>query len=282
MKFLRIMPFIFLMQGSAYASGSDLVMTARLHFENREYYNAITEIMRYQFLYPEGALFADSMVILGEAYYLGGDPASALSTFSDCYTKYPDTYMGQQALFYSGYVRMMQGSYYYAARMFQQYNYVYKDRDFYDDSVFNLCVIRILAEDYSEAQAALDEYRKLFPDGKYYDESVYLSQRVEEQKNRPLKSTWIAGISSAIIPGLGYIYTEKYLLGIFSFLSNAGLIYLIYDGYRDGSMFRTIVFSVIEYSFYSWSVTGSIRSAMEYNDNGEFSEEILLRIKAPF
>jgi len=282
LKVFRILIRILLFAMPALSQGSELLGTARLYYENREYYNAITELMRYQFLFPDSPEYGESMVLMGESYYLGGNSSKALSVFSDCYSKFPGSYPAEKALFYSGFIRMKEGSYYYAARMFQQYNYIYRDHDFYEDSVFNLCLLRIFAEEYNDAQSALAEYRKQFPDGKYFKESEYLTERVSDRANRPVKNPWIAGISSALVPGLGYIYTENNLLGIFSMLSNAGFIYLAYDGYRDDNKYKMILFSIIELSFYNWAIVGSIRSAHEYNDNGKFTEEIVLRIKTPF
>lgn len=271
-----------LLKVSALANDGSLVDTAEFYYSKKEYYNAITELMRYQFLYPDGAMYPDSMVLMGKSYFMGGNSSSAASIFSDCYKKYPDTSFGQQALFYSGYIRLSEGSFYYALKMFQEYNFVYKNGDFYEDSVFNMCLAEILAENYSDAQNALEAYRKQFPGGRFVEEAGILTAKISEEQNRPHKSPWIAGISSAIIPGLGYIYTEKYLLGLFSMLSNASLIYLAYDGYRDGNMFKMVIFSVVEFSFYNWSLGGSIMSAYEYNDSREFQKEIRLHIKRPF
>ncbi len=282
MNLVRIFLIMMLLGISLPAKEGTLVDTAEHYYSKQEYYSTITELMRYQFLYPEGALFPQSMVLMGKSWYMGGDSSEAESIFSDCYKKYPESLPGQQALFYSGYIRLSEGSFYYALKIFQEYKFVYKNGDFYEDSVFNICLAEILAENYIDAQNGFAEYRKLFPEGRYGEEADLLSARITEEQNRLYKSPWIAGISSAVIPGLGYFYTEKYLLGLFAMLSNGALIYLAYDGYRDGNMFKMIVFSVVEFSFYNWSLGGSILSAREYNDSREFRKEIYLHIKRPF
>jgi len=276
------MLLIILLEAAALSKGGMLVDTAELYYSKKEYYNAITELMRFQYLYPDSARNPDSMILMAKSYYMGGNKSEAALIFSDCYKKYPDTYFGQQALFYSGYIRLSEDSFYYALKMFQEYRFVYKNGDFYEDSAFNICLAEILAENYTEAQSAIAAYRKEFPEGKYAEDADLLSVKVTEEQNRPRKSPWIAGISSAIVPGLGYIYTEKYLLGLFSMFSNGALIYLAYDGFRDGNMFRMAVFSVLEFSFYNWSLGGSILSAHEFNDNSDFRKEIRMHIKRPF
>ncbi|HQO39977.1 MAG TPA: hypothetical protein PK986_05875, partial [Spirochaetota bacterium] len=278
----RILLIIVMFECAALAKGGDLIDTAELSYGKKEYYNAVTELMRFQFLFPDDERYPESMILMGKSYYMGGNTSEAALIFSDCYKKYPESYSGQQALFYSGYIRLAEGSFYYAMKMFQEYKFVYKNGIFYEDSVFNICLTEILAEKYNDAQNALAAYKKQFPEGRFSEEADLLSARITQEQQRPYKSPWIAGISSAIIPGLGYMYTEKYLLGLFAMLSNGALIYLAYDGYRDGNMFKMAAFSVIEFSFYNWSLGGSILSAREYNDNSAFMKEIQLHIRRPF
>jgi TolA-binding protein len=282
LKLLGVLLLVLIVNAAASAEEASPVEFAELYYSKKEYYNAITELLRYQFLFPDDPAYPYSMLLMGKSYFMGGNSSRAAAVFSDCYKNYPQTPSGEKALFYSAWIHLENGSFYHAARMFQEYKFVYKNGDFYEDSVFNICLTGILAENYSDAQNALASYKKQFPEGRFSEEADLLSVKITQEQQRPYKSPWIAGISSAIIPGLGYMYTEKYLLGLFAMLSNGALIYLIYDGYREGNMFKMAAFSVIEFSFYNWSLGGSILSAREYNDNSAFKQEIQLHIKRPF
>ena len=265
-----------------FSSEKGVLDLAEYHYNNREYFNSITEAMRYQFLYPSGELFPESMLLMGESYYKGGNKEKALNVLSECYTRYTNTKAGETSLFYSGIIRLDIGSYPYAVRNFQEYRYVYNNGLFKEEALINLSLSYALAENYIDAEKKLHEYKNTFPDGKLQKTAEDLSVFFNGVQERPKKSLWAAGLSSAIIPGSGYFYTEQYMLGLFSFLTNGALIYGIYDGYRKKSNFQMIFFTVIEFSFYNYSIIGSIKSADDYNKGTDYKKEFLLGIKTSF
>lgn len=265
-----------------FSSEKDLIDLAELHYQNKEYYNSITETMRYQYLYPQGIFFPQSMIIMGKSYYRGGNKEKGLMILGDCFNSYTNKPEGESALFLSGLIRLESGSYRYAIRNFYEYIFVYKDGKFTEEVFINLSLANVLAENYDEAQNKLQEYRKIFPEGAMKDKAEKLSRSISELKERPEKSLFLAGLSSAIIPGSGYFYTEKYMLGLFSFCTNAALIYGIYDGYKKKNQFQMIFFSVIEFSFYNYSIVGSVKSADEYNRAEDFKKELFMGFKTAF
>jgi tetratricopeptide (TPR) repeat protein len=274
--------FLIIFLRPAFSSEKGLIDLAEYHYNNLEYYNAITESMRYQFLYPDGILFPKSMLIMGKSYYKGGERERALNIFWECCNRFTDLNEGETALFYSGIIRFEAGSYHFAARNFLEYKYVYPDGIFYEDAIINLSLIYTLAENYDEAEIQLEEYNKISPEWRLTPKGSKLSSILLEAKNRPRKSLYIAGISSAIIPGAGYFYTENYKLGIFSFFTNAALIFGIYDGYKKDNKLQMIFFSVIEFSFYNYSIVGSIKSASEYNRRDDLKKEIQAGLQMSF
>ena len=282
MKRLLIFLFLVCFLRAAFSSEKGLVDLAEYHYNNSEYYNAITESMRSRFLYPDGILFPKSMLITGKSYYKGGDIEKALNIFAECYGRFTNLNEGETALFYSGLIRFEAGSYHFAAKNFLEYKYVYPGGIFYEDAIINLSLIYTLAENYDEAEMQLEEYNRISPEWRLTKKGSKLSSILSEAKNRPRKSLYAAGISSALIPGAGYFYTEKYKLGIVSFFTNAALIFGIYDGYRRDSKLQMIFFSVIEFSFYNASIIGSIKSADEYNKKDDLRKEVQAGIKTSF
>jgi len=278
----RIIFMLLLLPLPLYSAGEKILETAGQHYQNNNYYSSITECMRYQHLYPEGELIPESMIVMGKSYYKGGNREKALSIFTDCYNKFPKEKQGEEGLYYSGVARLLSGSYYFAARTFQEYNFVYKEGIFYEDSVFSLCAAKALAENYDDADRLLSEYRKLFPEGKHKGDADKLSALINAERNRDKKSPLVAGISSALLPGSGYFYTGNYRLGAISMITNGLLIFLAYDGYRKDNKFQMIFFSVMEFSFYNYSIAGSVKSAYEYNEAGSSGKEFLLGFKTVF
>jgi len=273
---------LLLLKINLFADGSSIIKTAEHYYKSGEYYNTITESMRYQHLFPEGDLYPRSMILMGKSYYRGGNAEKALDAFTGCYNRFTKGTEGEEGLYYSGIVRILSGSYYFGGRTFQEYNFVYKGGLFYEDSVFNLCRASILAENYDDAARRINEYKKYFPEGKYLSEAERLSIMIGMERSRDKKSPLVAGLSSAVIPGSGYFYTGNYRLGFLSFITNGALLFLAYDGYRKGDSFQMFFFSVVEFSFYNYSIVGSIKSAQEYNDSSIMKKEILAGIKAGF
>ncbi len=50
-----------------------LLELAQIHLQNKEYYQAITECMRYQYCYPKGDQYPESLLIMSRAYFYGGN-----------------------------------------------------------------------------------------------------------------------------------------------------------------------------------------------------------------
>ena len=282
MKKVLIAICLFYFSLPVFASEKGLIDLAGFHYDQKEYYNSITESMRYQFLYPEGILFPQSMLIMSKSCYKGGDREKALNILSDCYARYTNSEEGEKALFYSGLMRLEAGSYRYAVKNFQEYNYVYNKGIFREETLINLTITYALAENYSEAEKSIQEYKKIFPDGRLNCTADELSALLAEEQTRPKKSLAAAGLLSALIPGSGYAYTGKYALGFFSFITNGALIYGIYDGYKKNDHFQMIFFSVIEFSFYNYSIIGSIKSADEFNRGNDLKKEVLFGLKTAF
>lgn len=280
MKFFSAAALFFL-PVMLYASGDHLINTASHHFERGEYYNAITETMRYRYLYPSGERYGESLILSGMALYKGGDTGDAINIFQETFTFFPDSYYGQQGLYYLGMVRLVSGSTSFALNNFQEYNYIYKEGYFYEDSIFYLCLARALSEDYTGAQSAINYYKDIFPEGNYTDRAESLSIMIKHEEEK-LKKSPLKAAALALVPGLGYVYTENYMLGFLSFATNSLFIYLIYDGYKKKNNFQMIFFSLVELSFYNYSIIGSIKSAHDYNDSGPFKRELVLGIKKQF
>ncbi len=153
---------ILLVPQPARSDGSDLLGLALEHYNNGEYYNAITETMRYQHLHPGGALYPDSLLLMGKAYFRGKNSGQALDTMVKCFESYRDTPQGETALMYSGHIRLLSGSPYYAHRTYLTYEYLYKNGKYTEDAHFDKCHTLALIGELEEAKREIDSYEKLY------------------------------------------------------------------------------------------------------------------------
>lgn len=121
----------------------------------------------------------------------------------------------------------------------------------------------------------------LFTNDKLPSENQFLSQfegtdfqRVKDfyswKEAPPYKSTLVAGILAAIIPGLGKFYVNEYSDGVFAFLATAALGYLSYSDFKAEHNFRGWVFGGLAAGFYAGNIYGSIAAAQIYNVKIQF------------
>jgi outer membrane protein assembly factor BamD (BamD/ComL family) len=264
------------------SSEKEIIELIRLHLKNGEYYNAITESMRYQYVYPDGDHMPESMLLMGKAYFLGKNYVQATKILNRCYDRYKRRDEGEEALYTLAYMRTTTGSPFYALRLYQQYQYIYKNGRFLERVHADKCYALALMNELDDAKNAISDYYKLYPDSRYSDNLKELELMIQNERERPKKSIWVSFIGSVFLPGFGHFYTENYTTGALALGSNAALIYLIYDSYQDGDGFRLLLFTFLELSFYQYSLFSSIRSVHEYNSREEFHRNIILGIRKKF
>jgi len=108
--------------------------------------------------------------------------------------------------------------------------------------------------------------RKIFPADEY-SRMKYFSLK---GKTLPLKSAATAGILSALIPGLGKIYTGYYGDGITAFLMTSAFAILSYTNFKANHNFRAWLFAGLTGLFYSGNIYGSVVSANLINARIKF------------
>lgn len=91
------------------------------------------------------------------------------------------------------------------------------------------------------------------------------------------KDAYLAAGLSAVVPGLGKIYTGDYGDGIIAFLFTSVLGYIAYDNFNAGHNFRAWLFTGLTALFYGGNVYGSYTAAQIYNASYDIRYEENLR-----
>lgn len=79
------------------------------------------------------------------------------------------------------------------------------------------------------------------------------------------KSLILSGVYSALIPGLGKIYSGQTGDGITAFVVTSLLTYLSYDNFKHNHDFRGYLFGSLSGIFYAGNIYGSVVSAHQFN-----------------
>lgn len=85
------------------------------------------------------------------------------------------------------------------------------------------------------------------------------------------KSSLKAALLSALIPGLGKVYTGEYGDGITAFIVSGLLSYLTYDNFIAHHYFRGYTFAGLAALFYAGNIYGSAAQAQIYNAGIDFT-----------
>jgi len=273
---------VILLYTKLYAGEETLIESAREHYRNGEYYNAITDTMRYQYLYPQKTFYAESLLLMSKAFYMGDDLSSAISIAEKCAELYSLNSYGDYALYLTGRMRLTKSSASAALRNYDKYLKTHGD-SLYSEKVYrDRCYGAVFTEEFGLAKEWIEEYRKKYPKGDYLADIESLAADIAGEELRPPKNINIATISSAIIPGAGYFYTGNYMLGALSFITNAVLIAVVIDGIMRKNIFQWAFFGLLELSFYQYSIYGARNSVHEYNSHNKFMGRMKLKFEHNF
>jgi len=109
------------------------------------------------------------------------------------------------------------------------------------------------------------------------DEKSSIKKFYEWKEDPPYKDPLLAAVLSAVIPGLGKVYTENYTDGIFAAFLTGVFGYLAYTNFNAEHYARGWIFTGVSGFFYTGSIYGSAASAQIYNAKIRFNFEADLR-----
>lgn len=267
--------------GAVFAGEETLFEASKDYYSRGDYYNAVTEAMRYQYLYPQGVFYSGSLLVMSKALYKAGDKAGAISTVDKCGELFAGSPSGDEASYLAGRMRVSSRP---VAAMKRYDQYI----NFYNNSLFTEMVYRdrsfasLFLYDFDASKRWAEQYKQKYPQGAYLAHVDRLLVDIQLEENRKLKSMGLAVAGSVFIPGFGYFYTGEYMLGALTFATNIILIAIIADGIIRGNIFQWAFFGLIELSFYQYSIYGAMSSVQKYNSRDEFVGRMKLRFEKDF
>ena len=156
------------------------------------------------------------------------------------------------------------------------------DSPWYDKSLFFSAASKAYLGDYAGAEKQLQAYGGPYADlrqSQLADLAV-----LQGPDNFPSKSPWIAAGLSALVPGLGRVYTHQYGVAVESLLVCGGFAAITVENYRHyGPIWSTILFETLGSLFYLGNIYGSFISVELYNDRMRDAQDtaVLLHMHIP-
>ena len=102
------------------------------------------------------------------------------------------------------------------------------------------------------------------------DEKKVVSSFYDWKTDPPYKSSFTAGILSAVIPGAGKMYLGEWGDGITAFLVTGLFAFLAYDNFEADHDTRAWIFTGLGAFFYAGNIYGSVTAAQIFNARIEF------------
>jgi tetratricopeptide (TPR) repeat protein len=95
--------------------------------------------------------------------------------------------------------------------------------------------------------------------------NIRLITQALEAHNPNSRHPIVSGALSAIIPGAGFVYCERYRDGAISFLLNGAMILASVDAFENDNKALGALIAFVETGFYAGNIYGSVSSAHKYN-----------------
>ncbi len=146
-----------------------------------------------------------------------------------------------------------------------------------------------IIESNHETLFKLKNFSYFFTNNKLPGKELFLSVFNEDEKeeindfykfkiNPQTKSPVIASILSAVVPGLGKIYSDQISDGITAFIATGLLTFLAYDNFHANHKFRGWLFTGLGGLFYAGNIYGSAAAAQIYNAKLLFNFNASLKV----
>ncbi len=221
-------------------------------FDEQDYLRAVFE---YEKLIPDDTL----QFKIALSYQLMNNYQQALEEFSEFNTK---------SLLYKD----AQREYYKTILLSEDYDYL-QSKLKNDDEIF---LQRVLYLSYLFTTNELPD-KNMFLEKFPSDEKDNLNFFYNYKYDPPYKSSLLAGLMSAIIPGSGKIYLGEIGDGITALLANSLLAFLSYDNFKHNHDFRGWLFAGLGFFFYSGNIYGSVAAAQIYNARIDYEYDSKLK-----
>ncbi|OHE30487.1 MAG: hypothetical protein A3J94_01550 [Syntrophus sp. RIFOXYC2_FULL_54_9] len=232
-------------------------------FAAGEYYRAITEARRYLSLFPRGAGSEAMAKSIGDAYLMSHEWAEAVAAYDEFFMHFPVSPLAGTATFYKAIALLKQGGTAEAERLFQLI-LSGADREKKGEAARWEILLLIRQNRFEEAEKLLKD-QMLRPD--IEKEAGQIEELLKAKKGARYKSPETAGALSALLPGAGQFYNERYRDGVYSFLLNTLFILAAYKAYESDNYGLGAILTLFEIGWYTGGIYGAVGGAHKVNRN---------------
>ncbi|MBU2260328.1 MAG: tetratricopeptide repeat protein [Proteobacteria bacterium] len=230
-------------------------------FHTGEHYRAITEAKRYASFFPTGPHAGEMAKLIGDAYLMSHEWTEAITAYDEFLARFPTSPLVNTATFHKAICLVKQGNTAEAERLFHLILSGASPERKGDAARWEILLL-IRQNRFEEAERLLRDQmirREIEP------EAGLLEEILAKKKNVRYKSPEAAGVLSAILPGSGQFYNERYKDGVYSFLLNALFIFGAYKAFDSENYGLGGVLTLFEIGWYTGGIYGAVGGAHKHN-----------------
>lgn len=230
------------------AEGERIMNFARSLQEKGEYYRAITEYERLKSYYPNGEHLVEADFAIAESYLAGGKIEAGLEQIKRVVELYPTHHYAPEAIWLAGSTLFGLKRYDETKPYLEYFLHHYPKHPRKHEAT------ALLSATYL-ALGELEKARELDPK---------MNQNIN-QFEIPQKNVRTAGVLSAILPGSGQLYAERYVDAAAAFFLNAAFISATAASIKSDNIPLAIIVGFFGVGWYGGNIYNAMNSAQKFN-----------------
>ncbi|MCG8567642.1 MAG: hypothetical protein MI747_21430 [Desulfobacterales bacterium] len=246
---------------------------AQTLYDKKLHASAAHEFVRFYHLFPNGDKATQARFRAGEAFFKAGMLTDAQRLFHGLATPFRDTEPAREAVFKLAEIHVARKNPGNAVIELKNLARLTSEVRVRDRACFILAWLLIDNAHWLKSQSqgkmnpmvqARTYMGKISPQGREKYQMEPLAAQLDRMEALPEKNPTLAGCA-AIIPGGGFLYTERYQDALVSFLLNSALILAGYQAFDNDQEYLGGLLLFVEAGFYAGNIYGSISSAHKHN-----------------
>jgi tetratricopeptide (TPR) repeat protein len=231
-------------------------------FKEGEYYRAITEFHRLSYSCTDSTKKVELYRNIGLCYFHGADYRGYISFIKEnrlYFESNPDVLAEMDLHLGKSYYHL--NNYPKAINSLEWLD-IGTNNPFFDETQLFLGIVYSRTFNF---QGAIKKLQMIEPDSPYRTTAENLSRSLKNSSPLPNKSPVLAGFLSAIIPGAGYMYSDRLGTGITASIVIGLLIWTISDAMKREQYGLATTAGFFGIGWYIGNIKGSVEAAKMYN-----------------
>lgn len=234
-------------------------------FGQGDYYRAITEYERLQFLFPASPLARTARFQVALCYLQGEKYPQAIERFRAFVKDLGGDPLAERAQFLLAEACMRKGDYPLAINALESYLQLFPESPRKDAARLKLGICYLRRGAWERAR---DEFRGLPPDSPLAVQASGLAEDAEQYPSLPHKSPVLAGTLS-IVPGGGQLYVGRPGDATAALLLNGVFLWGAAQSYHRGNRVAAGILAFFEAGWYAGNIYSAVNAAHKYNRQAE-------------